>query len=78
MGSIVGIACLRAEQRVLPQLTSHVFGLLKAQNLGNQSQEDAWLSSQEGTEWLLKSIDILVEAVESTTLPERDEVRSNL
>ena len=30
LGSVVGTACLRAETRVGPPLTSHVLGLLKA------------------------------------------------
>ena len=57
LGSVVGIACLRAEQRVAPQLISHVFGLLKARSEPRLNEEDRWLSSDEGTEWVLRSVD---------------------
>ena len=57
LGSVVGTACLRAEMHVGPQLTSHVFGLLKARNQPELSEEDQWLSSDEGTEWVLRSVD---------------------
>ncbi|KAJ3761654.1 hypothetical protein EV360DRAFT_92900 [Lentinula raphanica] len=63
MGSIVGIACLRAEERVVPQLTSHVFGLLKARNVENQNEEDKWLSSDEGTEWVIRTVDEILDGV---------------
>ncbi|KAJ7283818.1 hypothetical protein C8J57DRAFT_1293686 [Mycena rebaudengoi] len=65
LGSVVGIACLRAEERVVPQLTSHVFGLLKARYVEGQSQEDAWLSTDEGTEWVLRTVDDIVDVVTS-------------
>lgn len=65
MGSIVGIACLRAEDRVVPQLTSHVFGLLKARTVENQSEEDTWLSSDEGTEWVIRTVDQILDGVTS-------------
>lgn len=57
LGSVVGTACLRAETRVGPQLTSHVFGLLKARSEPELSEEDRWLSSDEGTEWVIRSVD---------------------
>ncbi|KAL5488160.1 hypothetical protein ACEPAI_6268 [Sanghuangporus weigelae] len=57
LGSVVGIACLRAETRVAPQLISHVFGLLKARSEPQINEEDRWLSSDEGTEWVLRSVD---------------------
>ncbi|KAI5120511.1 hypothetical protein M0805_000096 [Coniferiporia weirii] len=57
LGSVVGTACLRAETRVGPQLTSHVFGLLKARAEPDLSAEDRWLSSDEGTEWVVRSVD---------------------
>jgi hypothetical protein len=61
--SVVGTACLRAEGHVGPQLTSHVFGLLKARNVQNQGAEDAWLSSDEGAEWVIRTVDTIVEDV---------------
>ncbi|KAL0581976.1 hypothetical protein V5O48_000034, partial [Marasmius crinis-equi] len=63
LNSVVGIACLRAEERVVPQLTSHVFGLLKARYTENQSEEDAWLSSDEGAEWVVKTVDEILDGV---------------
>lgn len=63
MGSVVGAACLRAEERVIPQLTSHVFGLLKARHEENQSQEDSWLSSDVGAEWVIRTVDVILDAL---------------
>ncbi|KAF8665576.1 hypothetical protein AX16_000034 [Volvariella volvacea WC 439] len=65
LGSVVGIATLRAEGGVMPQLTSHVFGLLKARNTKPQSEEDAWLSSDEGTEWVIRTVDRIIDGVSS-------------
>lgn len=65
LGSVVGIATLRAEGRVGPQLISHVFGLLKARYVENQSEEDAWLSSDEGTEWVVRTVDEILDVVSS-------------
>jgi hypothetical protein len=60
--SLVGIATLRALGGVGPQLVSHVYGLMKA---GSSPQNDSerWLSTQEGMEWVLGSIDELCDAV---------------
>jgi len=63
LGSVVGIACLRTEGRVGPQLTSHVFGLLKARMAQDLSEEDRWLASDEGTEWVIRTIDTLLDVV---------------
>lgn len=63
MGSVVAIATLRAEGRVGPQLTSHVFGLLKARYEENLNEEDRFLSSDEGTEWVLRKVDEIIDAV---------------
>jgi hypothetical protein len=65
LGSVVGIATLRAEGRVGPQLISHVFGLLKARNEENLNDEDKYLSSDEGTEWVVRTVDEIVDAVTS-------------
>ncbi|KAJ7591227.1 hypothetical protein C8J56DRAFT_935060 [Mycena floridula] len=70
MGSIVGIACLRAEERVVPQLTSHVFGLLKARDITDISPEDQWLSSDEGTEWVIRTVDDIVDVATADDLPQ--------
>jgi hypothetical protein len=63
LGSVVGVACLRAEGRVGPQLTSHVFGLLKARAADGLSEEDRWLASDEGTEWVIRTVDTLLDVV---------------
>ncbi|KAG6833749.1 hypothetical protein H0H87_001181 [Tephrocybe sp. NHM501043] len=65
LGSVVGIAALRAEGRVGPQLVSHTFGLLKARYVEDLSAEDAWLSSDEGTEWVLRTVDEILDVVSS-------------
>jgi len=67
LGSVVGIACLRAEGRVGPQLTSHVFGLLKARTTEGLSEEDRWLASDEGAEWVIRTVDTLMDKI----IPER-------
>lgn len=65
LGSVVGIATLRAEGGVGPQLTSHTFGLLKARSCENQNEEDKWLSSDEGTEWVLRTVDHILDGIAS-------------
>lgn len=61
--SVAGIACLRSEERVGPQLVSHVFGLLKARSIEGQSDEDAWLATDQGVEWVIRTVDEIVGAV---------------
>lgn len=63
LGSVVGTACLRAEGRVGPQLTSHVFGLLKARKEDQLCEEDRWLSSDEGAEWVIRTVDTLLDSL---------------
>lgn len=63
LGSVVGTACLRAEEHVGPQLTSHVFGLLKARNVKGLSEEDYWLATDEGTEWVIRTVDEIMDVV---------------
>jgi len=65
LGSVVGVACLRAEGRVGPQLTSHVFGLLKARAESNLSEEDKWLSTDKGTEWVIRTVDSILDVIKS-------------
>ncbi|KAH8106208.1 hypothetical protein BXZ70DRAFT_423462 [Cristinia sonorae] len=67
LGSVVGTACLRAETRVGPQLISHVFGLLKARDVEGLSEEDYWLSTDEGTEWVVRTIDEILDVVQPET-----------
>lgn len=63
LGSVVGTACLRAESHVGPQLVSHVFGLLKARDVEGLSEEDYWLATDEGTEWVVRTIDAILDVV---------------
>lgn len=63
LGSVVAIACLRTEGRVGPQLTSHVYGLLKARAAQGLSEEDRWLASDEGAEWVIRTVDTLLDVV---------------
>ena len=70
LGSVVGTACLRAETRVVPQLTSHVFGLLKARDVKGLSEGDYWLASDEGTEWVIKAVDRLYDVARGPSVEE--------
>ncbi|PSR74088.1 hypothetical protein BD289DRAFT_347185, partial [Coniella lustricola] len=72
--SLVAIATLRAQTGVGPQVLSHVFGLRKAVEQGWHEKEAdsadeakglAWLAGDEGSEWILKSVDEIAEAVGS-------------
>ena len=67
MSSVVGSACLRAEGGVGPQLTSHVFGLLKARAAQGQgygvNEEDRWLATDEGAEWVITTVDSILDVV---------------
>jgi len=74
LGSVVAIACLRAEGGVGPQLTSHVFGLLKARHVQNRNEEDKWLSSDEGTGWVIRTVDSILDGVTSDLESETGEV----
>lgn len=77
LGSVVGIASLRAEGGVGPQLVSHTFGLLKARETKNQSAEDRWLSSDEGAEWVIRTVDDIMDGISTGDLAE-DQVRARL
>ncbi|KAL2186358.1 hypothetical protein L209DRAFT_731010 [Thermothelomyces heterothallicus CBS 203.75] len=77
--SVVAVACLRAQTGVGPQVLSHVFGLRKGVEQGAHRDEAAAalgpergpaeadglerLASDEGCEWLLRSVDAIAEAV---------------
>ncbi|KXN86344.1 Dol-P-Man:Man(5)GlcNAc(2)-PP-Dol alpha-1,3-mannosyltransferase [Leucoagaricus sp. SymC.cos] len=75
LGSVVGIATLRSEGRVGPQLVSHVFGLLKARYTEGQNEEDAWLSSDEGTEWVIRTVDEILDVVSSEAKDDQVQVK---
>ncbi|KAF7433222.1 hypothetical protein PC9H_005172 [Pleurotus ostreatus] len=74
-GSVVGVACLRAEGGVGPQLTSHVFGLLKARNVDGLNREDLWLASDEGTEWVVRTVDEILDVVSSDVMAAASKVK---
>lgn len=68
--SIVAVTCLRSQTGVGPQVTSHVFGLRKAYQRGEQNAEGEeevqggeWLASDDGNMWLLNNIDGLIGAI---------------
>lgn len=69
--SMVAIACLRAQTGVGPQVLSHVFGLRKAWEDGTwkgdgESEEVVeWLAGDEGLEWILGTVDRVVEVLGS-------------
>ena len=77
--SIVAIACLRAQTGVGPQVLSHVFGLRKAveqgvhvaevEEAGDDIKGVEWLASDEGSEWILRSVDGIAEAIGSNFAP---------
>lgn len=67
--SVVAIACLRAQQGVAPQVTSHVFGLkksvLEGGGLGDEApiQGQSFLASDDGAQWLLGVVDEIVSSL---------------
>jgi hypothetical protein len=68
--SVIAIACLRAQTGVGPQVLSHVFGLRKGIEDGSYKAEGEevvegaeWLAGDEGSEWILKSVDSISEAL---------------
>lgn len=77
LGSVAGIASLRAEGGVGPQLISHTFGLLKAREVEHQSDEDKFLSSDEGTEWIIRTIDEVLDGVSAGAL-EQDQQQAKV
>ncbi|MBW0518217.1 hypothetical protein O181_057932 [Austropuccinia psidii MF-1] len=64
--SLIAIGTLRASGELGPQLLSHVYGLRKAGEELAQVGEPSlgkgieWLTSNEGTEWVIDSVDRLV------------------
>ncbi|SPC67174.1 related to conserved mitochondrial protein [Ustilago sp. UG-2017b] len=66
--SLVAISALRAQGGVGPQVTSHVWGLLKAKD--SIKPDDAskqgleWLTTEEGALWVVRTVDGICEAIE--------------
>ncbi|KFH40976.1 Dol-P-Man:Man(5)GlcNAc(2)-PP-Dol alpha-1,3-mannosyltransferase-like protein [Hapsidospora chrysogenum ATCC 11550] len=76
--SVVAVAALRAQTGVGPQVVSHVLGLRKGvadgscREDGDETAEAAgWLASDEGSEWILKSVDRIVEVVGGSSFATR-------
>lgn len=73
--SAVAVACLRAQTGVGPQVLSHVYGLRKAFENGSwrrgwvrepdtdEGQLVRWFTGDEGGEWILRSVDSIIEAL---------------
>lgn len=59
------MACLRTEGGVGPQLLSHIYGILAAPNWAGEPQNETekWLSTYQGVEWVLETVDELVDLV---------------
>ncbi|CUA76825.1 Dol-P-Man:Man(5)GlcNAc(2)-PP-Dol alpha-1,3-mannosyltransferase [Rhizoctonia solani] len=68
--SAVAVASLRASGGVGPQLVSHVYGLLKARgfDLESETDDDRWLASEQGAEWVIALADAVSDAVISPPL----------
>ncbi len=66
--SLVAIAALRAQGGVGPQVTSHVWGLMKAAHSIRSDDEHQkglqWLTTEEGAEWTVQAVSHLCEAIE--------------
>lgn len=61
--SVVAMSCLKAQQGVAAQLTSHVYGLKKSLQEGGGAEGEEpikgqeWLVSDEGVEWILRTVE---------------------
>lgn len=59
--SLVAIAALRSQGGVGPQVTSHIWGLLKAKSSISATDVNKkgleWLASEEGAEWAVRVVD---------------------
>jgi hypothetical protein len=65
--SLVAVACLRAQRGAGPQLVSHVYGLRNAFAEGGvEAGVEGWLGSDEGAEWVLGSVDRIVECFDGS------------
>ncbi|CAO1619066.1 unnamed protein product [Parajaminaea phylloscopi] len=66
--SLVAVAALRAQGGVGPQVTSHIWGLMKAETSipsGHANEKGLrWLTSEEGAEWVVEAVNGLSEVVE--------------
>ncbi|OJT01778.1 Dol-P-Man:Man(5)GlcNAc(2)-PP-Dol alpha-1,3-mannosyltransferase [Trametes pubescens] len=65
LNSVVAVACLRTEGGVVELLNGHVLGLLRARDVPGLTTEDYWLASEEGVDWVLMTVDMLLGALKS-------------
>lgn len=66
LNSIVAIACLRTEGAGVGELLNgHALGLLRARDEPGLPPEDYWLASEEGLEWALTTVDMLLDVLRS-------------
>jgi len=76
--SVVGVACLRTDSGVAPQLVSHVYGLLKAKDFPqDQTPGEKWLSSEDGVKWVIEVADAVKDVVILATAPSSFSSESN-
>ncbi|KAE8256329.1 hypothetical protein A4X13_0g2714 [Tilletia indica] len=72
--SLVAISALRAQGGVGPQVTSHIWGLLKAAKSVQAGEEGEkgrrWLTTEEGSEWVVRTVDRICELVETAAAEE--------
>ncbi|KAL9936710.1 hypothetical protein V8E36_004778 [Tilletia maclaganii] len=72
--SLVAISALRAQGGVGPQVTSHIWGLLKAAKSIQAGEEGEkgrrWLTTEEGSEWVVRTVDRICEVVETAAAEE--------
>ncbi|KAI0349717.1 hypothetical protein OH77DRAFT_1499411 [Trametes cingulata] len=61
--SVVAVACLRAEGGVGELLNGHILGLLRAREVPGLDAGNYWLASDEGTEWVLRTVDAILDVV---------------
>lgn len=68
--SLVAISALRAQGGVGPQVTSHVWGLMKAEPsvpVGHANEKGLrWLTSEEGALWVVEAVNELSQVVEGS------------
>ncbi|EIW57955.1 uncharacterized protein TRAVEDRAFT_38267 [Trametes versicolor FP-101664 SS1] len=66
LNSVVAIACLRTEGSGVGELLNgHALGLLRARDEPGLPTEDCWLASEEGLEWVLATVDMLLDVLRS-------------
>ncbi|KAK0545161.1 hypothetical protein OC844_007389 [Tilletia horrida] len=72
--SLIAISALRAQGGVGPQVTSHIWGLLKAAKSIQAGEEGEkgrrWLATEEGSEWVVRTVDRICELVETAAAEE--------